>query len=342
MNALRLLLACVLAAAASRGGRAEEITNPARVIIVVGAAGEPDYGSNFVHQASLWEAAALRGGARPTLLGRADGPTNDVTLLRQLLEAEPKDDPLPLWLVLLGHGTYDGKQARFNLRGPDLTADDLASWLKPFRRPLALIDAASASAPFLTRLSATNRVVVTATRSGNEQNYARFGEYLATALTDPEADLDQDGQVSLLEAFLAASRGTAEFYRLAGRLATEHALLDDNGDGLGVPADWFRGLRAVKTARQGAAVDGRLAQRFCLVPGAEELRLTPAQRARREALEAAVQAHRERKATLPEEEYYRQLEQLLLPLARFYETEVNPPSPAAGPPSSPAAPSPAR
>ena len=155
-----------------------------------------------------------------------------------------------MWLVLIGHGTFDGKEARFNLRGPDVSADELALWLKPFRRPLAVIDTASCSAPFLNLLSATNRVIITATRSGNEQNFTRFGQYLAQALTDPEANLDKDGQVSLLEAFLTASHQAAEFYKLQGRLVTEHALLDDNGDGLGTPADWFRGLRAIKRPKR--------------------------------------------------------------------------------------------
>ena len=97
---------------------------------------------------------------------------------------------------------------------------------------------------------AQNRVVVTATRSGDEQNFARFGQYLAEAIADPRADLDKDGQVSLLEAFLTASSRVDEYYRTRSQLATEHALLDDNGDRLGTPADWFRGVRATE-ARQG-------------------------------------------------------------------------------------------
>ena len=81
---------------------------------------------------------------------------------------------------------------------------------------------------------------VTATRSGYQHNYARFGKFLAEALSNPKNDLDKDGQISLLESFLSASHRTTEFYKTEGRLATEHALLDDNGDGLGTPATWFR------------------------------------------------------------------------------------------------------
>ena len=86
-------------------------------------------------------------------------------------------------------------------------------------------------------------MIVTATKSGFEQNFARFGQHLADALADAAADLDGDGQTSLLEAYLTASRATAEFYRQSGRLATEHALLEDTGDGLAMPADWYRGVR---------------------------------------------------------------------------------------------------
>src|ERR1019366_7106008 len=128
---------------------------------------------------------------------------------------------------------YDGHSTKFNLRGPDISATDLAAALKPCLRPLAVIDCASASGPFINALSGPNRVIITATRSGSEVNATRFGGYLAKAIADPAADLDKDGQTSLLEAFLLASRETQQFYREAGRLATEHALLDDNGDGLG-------------------------------------------------------------------------------------------------------------
>jgi len=208
------------------------------------------------------------------------------------------------------------------LRGPDVSASELALWLRPFRRPLALINTASASAPFLNALSATNRVVITATRSGHEQNATRFGQYLAEAITDPQADLDKDGQISLLEAFLTASRQTSEFYKIEGRLATEHALLDDNGDGLGTPAEWFRGLRAIKRPKENAALDGPLAQRFHLIRNDSERRLTAAQRTQRDSLEQAVLLHQEKKPQLPEEEYYNQLEKLLLELARFYATNA--------------------
>jgi hypothetical protein len=290
-------------------------------MIVVGAAGEAEFGSNFVRQASLWELACAQGDCRKIILG-LDKPsqTNDHQRLKQTLQAEPKHGMGELWLLLIGHGTFDGREAKFNLRGPDVSAAELALWLQPFRRPVAVINTASSSAPFLNQLSATNRVIITATRSGYEQSYARFGQYLAETIANPQADLDQDGQTSLLEAFLTASHQVIEFYKVEGRLATEHALLDDNGDGLGTPAEWFRGLRAIKTPKESALLDGSRAHQFHLALSVAERNLAPEQRAKRDELEQAIKIHREKKTRLSEDEYYQQLEKLLLDLARFYHS----------------------
>lgn len=293
------------------------------VLIVVGAAGEPEFAGKFLAQATAWQNACTQAAVRPLTIGLDSAQTNDYEQFKAALEAEPKDGPSPLWLVMIGHGTFDGKNARFNLRGPDVSASDLADWLHGFHRPLIVLDTASSSAPFLSKLSATNRVVITATRSGHEQNFTRFGEYLSECINDPAADLDKDGAVSLLEAFLVASRRTAEFYKTEGRLATEHALLDDNGDGLGTPADWFEGLRATKKPKDSGAVDGFVARQIFLVPSKEDQALTADQRAKRDALERSVLLHRERKGQIPEADYYRDLEKLLLELARLHFPEMS-------------------
>ena len=303
------------------------------VILVVGAAGEKGYGVIFTSWAKLWEAACRTAKAPLTTIGldqlgqtnqtnqveRAN-QTNDVDLLKAALDQQPKEGERERWIVLLGHGTFDGKEAKFNLRGPDLSATNLATWLEPFQRPLAVINTASASGPFLAKLSRPGRVIITATRSGYEQNYARFGQYFSAAISDLKADLDKDGQVSLLEAFLMAAHQVAEFYTTEGRLATEHALIDDNGDGLGTPADWFRGIRAVKKPAQGASLDGLRAHQFNLIRSEAERLLSPALRSRRNELELAVMQLRESKESMPVDEYYNQLEKLLLDLAHLYES----------------------
>ena len=225
----------------------------------------------------------------------------------------------PLWLVLIGHGTYDGQSAKFNLRGADLTAEDFAKWLAPMKRPLAVINCTSASAPFLNRLAGDNRVVITATKSGDEQNFAHFGQYISAAIADQGADVDKDGQVSLLEAYLTACRNLDEFYKQEARLPSEHALLDDNGDGLGTPAAWFRGIRATQRAKEGASLDGTRAHQIHLVASDREKQLPPELRKRRDALELAIAKLREEKAELNEDEYYNRLEKLMLELAQLYE-----------------------
>jgi hypothetical protein len=314
-----VLVACLFSLVLARPCLAEPADLRATVLLVVGAPGESEYGTNFAEQATSWQKACAQADARVLTLGleKAAG-SNDYDTLKATLSGLPKDSNLPLWVVLIGHGSFDGKEAWFNLRGPDFSASDLSAWLKPFTRPVALINTASCSGPFLNKASGTNRVVVTATRSGNEQNFARFGEFFAKALTDPQADIDQDGQVSLLEAFLTASHNVGEYYKSKGRLVTEHALIDDNGDGLGTPAEWFRGLRATRQAKDGAALDGPFAQRLCLIPSTAERALTPEQVAQRDAVEKQILDLRNSKSQLPEDQYYEKLEVLLVRLARFY------------------------
>lgn len=286
------------------------------VIVVAGAPGEAEFAPDFVQQVDAWAKVSEQAGAKHVAIG---GSETDRERLKAAIEAEPKTGPGELWIVLIGHGTFDGKEAKMNLRGPDVSASELAEWLKPFQRPLAIIDTTSSSAPFLAKLAAPKRVIVSATRSGHEQNYARFGKYLAEALPDPKSDLDKDGQISLLESFLSAANRTMEFYKTEGRLATEHALIDDNGDGLGTPADWFRGVLATKRARDGAAPDGPRAHQFHLVRSVAEQQLPPDVRARRDQIELQISALREKKAKMNEEKYYQDLEKMLLELAALYD-----------------------
>jgi len=331
----------ILSAAVVRGAEApRDIGQRQTVIVVVGAAGEPEYAAQFAKWARLWEQACTRSNADFIVVGLS-GTSDEVAETLKAEKAEPSDrtriqDLLSLqsradatlavsalWLVLIGHGTFDGRTAKFNLQGPDLSAAELAEWLKPVRRPMAVIDTASSSAPFLKELSAPGRIVISATKSGFEQNYARFGQYMAKAIIDPKADLDKDGQTSLLEAFLTASHATAEFYAAAGRLATEHALLDDNGDTLGTPAEWFRGIRPIQKARDDASLDGYHAHQLHLLYSAAEAAMPPELRAKRDQLELQVMALRDAKATLPENEYFSKLEPLLQEIARIYEPSVS-------------------
>jgi hypothetical protein len=321
-----LLALGLIPARPSRGAEGQGETEKARergtpsVLVVVGAPGEAAFGAEFERSSRAWSGVAAEAGAKTTIIGlEPAGSTNDRDLLRRALDSEPRDGLSELWLVIIGHGTFDGKDAKLNLRGPDVAHHELAAWLRPFQRPLAVLDTTAASAPFLAALAAPGRVVLTATRSGHEQTYARFGNYLSAAWQDPSADLDKDGQTSLLEAFLIASKRVEEFYQSEGRLATEHALLDDNGDGLGTPATFFRGIRAVKKPRDNAAIDGLRAHQFHLAYNGAEMLMSAAARTRRDTLERSIAQLRERKSALAEDAYFTQLEPLLLELARLYE-----------------------
>jgi hypothetical protein len=287
---------------------------------VVGAGGTEQFAEQFAQWAGLWEKACSKGGARFICIGLGNlEAQSDRARLQQALADESVQTDAALWLVLIGHGTFDGRAAKFNLRGPDLSADDLAQWFAAIHRPTAVINSASSSSPFLTALSAPGRVVITATKSGFEQNYARFAGFMAEAIIDPQSDLDKDGQTSLLEAFLTASHRTGEFYSAAGRLATEHALLDDNGDGLGTRADWFRGIKPVQRAAEGADLDGYRAGQFHLLRSDTDMKIPPGLRAERDRLELEVMELRDAKETFSEEEYFSKLQALLTRIARIYE-----------------------
>ncbi len=292
----------------------------ATLIVVAGAAGEAEFETDFTGQIETWRKVGAQAQASVVVIGaEAAGPPSDRDRLKQVLAAEAREGSGEIWLMLVGHGTFDGKEAKFNLRGPDVSATEVAEWLKPLQRPLAIVDTSSASAPFLAKLAGPKRVVVTSTRSGFEQNYARFGKYFAEAMADANSDLDKDGQVSLLEAFLRAAQRTTEFYKTEGRLVTEHALIDDSGDGLGTPAEWFRGVRATKRAQDGVALDGARARQFTLLRSAAEQQFSPELRERRDKLELRISELRDAKAKMKTDVYFQELEKLLLELALLYD-----------------------
>lgn len=305
---------------------------PLDVVVVIGAPGTQEYETAFRTAGENWLKAAREGGREALLIA---GETNQMANLREVLGAQNKTSDDPFWLVFIGHGTFDGKVAKFNLHGPDISAAELAALVAEWKRPLVFLNTTSSSSPFLNALSGENRIVVTATKSGWEENYARFGIFLAETIADPSADLDKDGQTSLLEGFLMASRRVEEFYDTEQRLATEHALIDDNGDSYGSPADFFQGVRVVKKAEGDIAVDGLRAHQVHLVPGAEEAKLSPEAVARRNQLELDLEKLRSRQADLPEEVYLDELEKVLVEISRIYHSAgATADEPASVPPES--------
>ncbi|MBM3823520.1 MAG: hypothetical protein FJ404_11655 [Verrucomicrobia bacterium] len=309
------------------------------LIVVVGAAGDAEFGEAFAESGRRLLEHGRAAGFRVASVGLEPSPgsASPKSALQGILENLPRNDAenSPLWLVLLGHGTHDGRTARFNLDGPDFSSDELALWLKPFTRPLCIVNSAPASAPFVRALSGTNRVVITATRSAQERNATRFGTHFPLLLADVRSDRDKDRRISALEAFLAATAAVEEEYRAAGRLATEHALFDDNGDGVGTPGSKFKGVRP-QTKEKDAVLDGALAHRLFFFPSSE-IDALPAETKRRvQELEEAVESLRERKASFPTEaEYLGELEILLLQLAQLTQGVPAPAAPAAPEPAKP-------
>ncbi len=313
MNAILLMAYALLGADGDRPARPT-------VVVIVGAEGTAEYGQQFRQWARRWEQAAEKAGAEYVPIGLdTTSKESDRDVLKARLSDRSAVGDEALWLVLIGHGTFDGKTPRFNMRGPDVAAAEVAQWLKDIGRPVVIINCTSASSPFINELSGPERIVVTATKSGYEHNFARFGDYFSAAIADPRADIDKDDQTSLLEAFLLASANTREFYASESRLATEHALLDDNGDSLGTPADWFQGTRAIKKAKSGAELDGLKASQLCLIKSQGEQELPPDVRSRRDQLEQELAALRDRKGKMTEDEYLKLLEPVLVEIAKLYE-----------------------
>lgn len=329
MRMRHTLLGIILATLGTAAAVAE---SSADLIVVLGAPGSEEYGKAFASAASAWEEAGKGGDAKVTLIGQEEGSSPDLKALQSRIAESGATGSRPLWIVLLGHGTFDGRSAKFNLRGKDLSATELAEWLKEFERPVAIINCSSSSAPFIKKLTKSGRVVMTGTKSGSEDSYARFGEHLAKAINSVQADLDRDGATSLLEAFLAAAKGVEEFYEKEGRIATEQSLVDDNGDGFGTPAKWFRGVRAVKKAKDEAEVDGLRAHQFHLVPSEADKALSPEVRKERDALEAELFALRAQKSSMDEDAYFLALERIARQLATLYQPkEEGTPSPGEPP-----------
>ncbi|GIW93994.1 MAG: hypothetical protein KatS3mg110_2035 [Pirellulaceae bacterium] len=291
------------------------VTDAGDLVLVVGAEGEPVYGEQFLQWAELWRQAACQVGRRVYAIGPRHAPPlagDDRDELReQLSHLASQPTASPLWIVLIGHGTYNGRVAKFNLRGPDVSSSELAEWLKTARRPVIFVLSFSCSGAFVKDLAGPNRIILSATRSGSEIYFSRFGKFLAEVIVDRHADLDKNEEVSIFEVFLVASRRTEEFYRNEARLATEHAMLEDNGDGVGTEATDFRGYRPVKQPKN-RSPDGALAALWTWKGPETETSLTESEAKELREWESALEQLRQKKHSMNEDEYYQELEKLLL------------------------------
>ena len=236
---------------------------------------------------------------------------NIASLLSKLsTEVAPGDQ---IYLLLIGHGSYDNEDARFNLPGPDLSASDFDALLLPFHeQQVVFVNTASASGAFLPVVAKPNRIVVTATKSGFERNEVQFGQYFVEAYSGDAGDTDKNQRVSVLEAFEYARLRVAGFYEEENLLRTEHAQFDDDGDGSAVAEPSKQeGARAGASFLMGAAAVAGGPSPGDLASDPELARLVES----RQDLEGRVEALRLQKDSMPEETYLQELERLLLELA---------------------------
>jgi hypothetical protein len=225
-------------------------------------------------------------------------------LLADLRRRVTRDDTL--MLVLLGHGTFDGADAKFNLVGPDLTAPEWKEAIDGIAGRMVIVNTTEASYPFLEELSRAGRVIITATDSAQQRFATVFPEYFIRSLADLSSDLDKNGRISLWEAFASASAGVKQHYEQRGQLSTERPLLDDNGDRVGREAD-------------APGEDGVMARAMYFDAKRTSTSSNPAvadlERAR-QSLERRLEDLKARKSAMSDEQYQTELEAILIELAR--------------------------
>ena len=216
------------------------------ILVITGLGGDPVYSERFMEWGSALVAAAgdkfglpadriIYLGedptADPSIQDRSTQENVDRAFTKLVSNSQPGDH---IFVVLIGHGSYTAGESRFNLPGPDLTAEDFGLRLDQLSdRRVAFVNLASASGEFVKALSGDGRTIVTATRTGRERNETIFGGYFVDAFTGETADLNKDGRVSVWEAFEFARTEVTREYETSNRIATEHPVLDDNGDGEG-------------------------------------------------------------------------------------------------------------
>jgi hypothetical protein len=280
-------------------------------VTIAGLGGTPEYEAQFKQWATETDRALRANGPNchiETLSGPAATKQGIRELLTRVATSVKPDDAFGLFLI--GHGTYDGTDYKFNIPGPDITAGELATLLDhiPAERQL-VVNMTSASGASLPALAKKDRVVITATKSGTEKNATVFARYWIEALQNSAADIDKNGTVSALEAFRYAQGKTAAYFQSAKLLATEHPIFDDTGAREGVrdpsPPNQ-QGLRAaafavIKPPTEAAAVTDPRKQKLL---------------AKKEQLETQIDRLKYEKAAMPSDDYKKQLSDLLLELAR--------------------------
>lgn len=267
------------------------------ILTVAGLGGEPDYEQRFTMLATDMDKILRAGGQTDRVIETLKGADAtrakmEAVLTRFASQAKPAD---AFVLMMIGHGTFDGTEYKFNLPGPDISGTELATLLNkiPAGRQL-VVDMTSASGGATAALKRDNRTIITATKSGTEKNATVFARYWVEALRDPTADVDKNEIISALEAFQYAERKTAEFYKEQKRLATEHPQVDDQQHAAAFPVLKYGSASAVVTD-----------------PAKRELI------AKKDDIEGKIDALKYQKSLMAPNDYKKQLTALLIDLARL-------------------------
>jgi hypothetical protein len=281
---------------------------------VAGLGGEPDYEQRFAALAADLDRIMKATGTTAHVV-TLSGPQATREHLQQALgdiAAQAHADDV-LVITLVGHGSFDGTQYKFNVPGPDVSAEQLASWCDRIAATRQLIvNTTSASGGSVQALQRHDRVVIAATKSGTEKNATVFARYWVEALQDPGADTDKNQIITALEAFQYATRKTAAFYATEKRLATEHAVFEEGGKAAPV---------------RDAAADGdagHMLASFALIRlgGGSETATDPARLTllkQKEQLEQKIDLLKFQRAAMSQEDYRSQLSQTLVALAKVQQ-----------------------
>jgi hypothetical protein len=281
-------------------------------VTVAGMGGEPDYEQRFTGAANDLDKVFKSAGATSHVF-TLTGPQATASRLKETLSAIARDSKTDddFVLILIGHGSFDGAEYKFNLVGPDVTGGEIAAMCDriPARRQL-IVDTTSASGGAMQALERPGRAVVAATKSGTEKNATVFARYWVEALQDPATDTDKSESISAMEAFTYAAAKTAGFYDSQKRLATEHAVFDDVGRG--------------EPVRQASNGQGAFMSSFTLLRLAtsQQAANDPAKRAllaKKEELEQKIDTLKYQKAAMDPADYKQQLTAALVELAKVQE-----------------------
>ena len=214
-----------------------------------------------------------------------------------------------LFIVLIGHGTFDGTAAKFNLVGPDMDSREWKAALDGNPARLVFVNTTSSSFQFVPALSGKNRIVIAATDSAAQKYATVFPQFFIEALDQgAKADNDKNGRLSVWEAFTYASQAVKQAFEKQGTLVTERSLIDDNGDGVG------------KEASATTGTDGVLSKTTFLDPLPASTSSNPALAAlekRRVTIEADIEQLKAKKGDMPAGQYEEEFERLAIELAKI-------------------------